>query len=39
MGFLIDFSQLEKFVQDMKITERDFNGFLRDFFTEWLMKF
>lgn len=31
MGFLIDFSQLEKFVQDMKITERDFNGFLRDF--------
>lgn len=31
MGFLIDFSQLEKFVKDMKITEKDFNGFLEDF--------
>ena len=31
MGFLVDFSQLEKFVKDMKITERDFNGFLEDF--------
>ena len=31
MGFSIDFSELEKLVRDMKITERDFNGFLRDF--------
>ena len=31
MGFLVDFSQLEKFVKDMKITEKDFNKFLEDF--------
>lgn len=31
MGFSIDFSELEKLVRDMKITEQDFNGFLRDF--------
>ena len=31
MGFSVDFSELEKLVKDMKITQRDFNGFLYKF--------
>ena len=31
MGFSVDFSELEKLVRDMKITQQDFNGFLYKF--------
>ena len=31
MGFTVDFSELEKLVRDMKITQQDFNGFLYKF--------
>ena len=31
MGFSVDFSELEKLVKDMKITQQDFNGFLYKF--------
>lgn len=34
MGFSVDFSELEQLVNDMKITEQDFNQFLYNFLLE-----